>query len=128
MKRILFVLQNAYRSDKYNFKNDEEWSRDLFRSHTGRRLKEMIPDGVEYFVINSSPEIGDHPASCYKGDPEYVKEKISFYRPAIIVGCGKIAHQALNEAGVVFLPVPHPAFRCLSKKTTSNIKALLADA
>jgi len=28
----------------------------LANSHTGRRLKEMIPDGMEYKVINSSSQ------------------------------------------------------------------------
>lgn len=125
MIKILFVLQNAYKSDKYNFKNEQEWHRDLDRSHTGRRLKEMIPDGVDAYVINSSPIIGETPGSCFKADENYLKNKITEINADFVCGCGKIAQDGLGKTGIKFIALPHPAWRALSKDHTSYIKNFL---
>jgi hypothetical protein len=125
--KILFVLQNAYRSSKYNFKNDQEWHRDLKRSHTGRRLQEMIPDGVDVYVINSSPIIGNTPGSCFKADEEYLKNKLTEINADYVCGCGKIAQNGLDKIGIRFVVLPHPAWRALSKDHTSFIKDFLTN-
>lgn len=121
-KRVLFVLQNAYRSEKYNFTNDEEWHGALQRSHTGRRLSAMIPDGAQAFVINSSPTIGECPDSCYPADSDYIEDKIQHIEPDIICACGRIAQGGLTEVGVKFVALPHPAWRQLSNSMVHAIK------
>ena len=123
--KILFILQNGYHSEKYHYRNNEEWYEDLHRSFTGKRLCEMIPDGVKVFVIEASQNIGNHPDSCFPADTSYIREKIEFYNPDIICGCGKIAQVGLMEIGTSFIPLPHPAWRQLSKKMTSEIKKKL---
>jgi hypothetical protein len=119
---ILFILQNAYRSEKYKFKNNAEWFKDLARSHTGRRLMEMIPDGAEAYVINSTPLIGDDAKSCFKSDTGYMKLMIEQYNPMVICACGKIAQEGCEKLGVTHIKAPHPAWRRLSKEITSDIR------
>lgn len=119
---ILFILQNAYRSEKHPFTNNDEWSKELANSHTGRRLKEMIPDGVEYKVINLSAVIGDEPNSCYEADLKYIKAFIEELKPCVICACGKIAQKACIELGLDFISAPHPAWRQLSKQRSDIIK------
>jgi len=119
---ILYILQNAYKSEKHQFKNEDEWSRELENSHTGRRLKEMIPDGEEYKVINSSGLIGDCANSCYDADLEYMQFLIEKINPNIICACGKVAQRGCEELGIEFIPAPHPAWRRLSKAHSSSIK------
>jgi hypothetical protein len=125
MKRVLFVLQNAYRSEKYNFSNDEEWQGALQKSHTGRRLQAMIPADTQAFVINSSLSIGDNPDSCYPADSAYIKNKIERIEPDIICACGKIAEDGLKKIGVEFVALPHPAWRQLSNDTVYAIRSRL---
>lgn len=119
---ILFILQNAYRSEKHQFTNNDEWSRELLHSHTGRRLKEMIPEGYEYNVINSSPNIGNNSSSIYIADPQYIKTLVNKIKPDIIIACGRIAQDGCTELGLQYISAPHPAWRCLSKEITNNIK------
>lgn len=119
---ILFILQNAYKSDKHQFKNEEEWSRELTNSHTGRRLKEMIPEGAEYKVINSSGIIGDCPDSRYDADLKHIKIFVDRIKPTIICACGRIAQKGCTELGLDFISAPHPAWRRLSKQCSNSIK------
>jgi hypothetical protein len=119
---ILFILQNAYTSDKHPFKNEVEWSRELLRSHTGRRLKEMIPDGVEYRVINASPAIGNNAKSCYDPDTEHIKTLVEQIKPDIICACGRMAQKGCKSLGYDFIETPHPAWRQLSKNKSNEIK------
>ena len=123
---ILFILQNAYRSDKHPFTNDAEWSRELLRSHTGRRLKEMIPTGVQYKVINASEEIGDNPDSVFEGNTKHVSLWIKKLKPDIVVACGRVAQRTVSNLVINYVPVPHPAWRRLSKTDTTRIRLSLA--
>jgi hypothetical protein len=123
--KILFILQNAYRSEKYDFKNDEEWQRDLKRSHTGRRLLEMVPEQAEIIVINASPKIGDQVDACFEADINYIRNKIALHQPDCICACGKVAQAGLEKLSIPFVPAPHPAYRALSKQTTNGIRNLL---
>jgi hypothetical protein len=122
---ILFILQNAYQSEKHQFKNDEEWSRELANSHTGRRLKEMIPEGKEYRVINSSPMIGDCADSCYVADTEHIEKLVNKINPTIICACGKVAQKGCMKLGLFFISAPHPAWRQMSKQQSGSIKQTL---
>jgi len=123
---ILFVLQNAYTSEKYQFSNEEEWSAALRKSHTGRRLMEMIPLGATYHVINASPNIGDNADSVYEPDHEYIKSWIDSLQPSLVCACGRVATDGLMQLGIEFVPLPHPAWRRLSKYQTSEIRNMLS--
>jgi hypothetical protein len=123
---ILFILQNAYTSEKHPFTNKIQWYRELLRSHTGRRLKEMIPNGAQYRVINATSEIGDNPNSVFKGNMAYVSLWIKQLKPDIIVACGKIAQQTCCDMKIKYMSVPHPAWRQLSKQKTTEIKNYLS--
>jgi hypothetical protein len=122
---ILFILQNAYQSSKHQFKNDVEWSRELANSHTGRRLKEMIPTGSEYRVINSSKIIGDNPDSCYGADLEHIDRFVNEIKPTVICACGRIAQKGCTDLGLDFIPAPHPAWRRLSKECSTYVRQLI---
>jgi len=123
---ILFVLQNAYTSEKHQFSNYEEWGAELLNSHTGRRLKEMIPDGAEYTVINASGNIGDNPNSCYLADTDYIKSFVVKLKPDAICACGKIAQDGCRNLGYEFVEAPHPAWRQLSKDESDRIRNILS--
>lgn len=125
--KILFFLQNAYRSERYQFRNVEEWYVDLMRSHSGRRLAQMIPEGVDVAVVNASPIIGDNAKSCYPPDPKHVRRMIRKHKPDIICACGKIAQRGLSEMGIEYVPVPHPAWRALSKEHVARIRQQLGE-
>jgi hypothetical protein len=122
MKTILFILQNAYKSDKYNFRNEDEWFRDLKRSHTGRILKKVIPDNCKVMVINSSKFIGNNPNSYCIADTDYILEKLKLYKPDIICACGFVAHHGLEVLGIEHYSMPHPAYRAFSNKLAEIIK------
>ena len=122
---ILYILQNAYKSDKHQFTNKKEWGRELLRSHSGRRLQEMIPEGAEFKIINASNNVGTHSASSFKADLKHMAKLINKIKPDIICACGKIAQAGCKELGVKFVSAPHPAWRQLSKKITSDIRMQL---
>lgn len=123
--KILFVLQNSYHSEKYNYRNLEEWYEDLGRSYSGKRLKEMIPNNCDIAVINSTLEIGDDASSYFQADLVYLTKKINEIMPDYICACGKVAQEGLRKLGKEFISAPHPAWRALSKKTTADIQAQL---
>ena len=99
--------------------------RELDNSHTGRRLKEMIPDGIKYKVINSSAMIGNCPDSRYSADLEYIQKFVDELNPVVICACGKIAQKGCIELGLNFVSAPHPAWRQLSKQCSNDIKELI---
>jgi len=119
---ILFILQNAYQNEKYSFTNEPEWHSELMRSHTGRRLKEMIPEGSDFKVINSTGEIGDNPDSYFKPDLIYMQNWIDKIKPDVICACGVSSQNACRQLGIKFIPAPHPAWRSLSKSMTEKVK------
>lgn len=124
-KKVLYVLQNAYRTEKYNFKNREEWHGDLLKSHTGKRLSEMIPENCEYFVINASKNIGTHADSKFPPDIEYITNWWNEIQPEIVVACGKVAQEGCDKANIEHIKAPHPAWRALSKEITENIRKMV---
>jgi hypothetical protein len=119
---FLFILQNAYKSKKYNFRNNIEWFADLCRSHSGKRLSEMLPDNGDIKIINSTPVIGNNAKSCYNADLIHIKKMIEKYNPDIICACGKISQEGCSQLNLNFVPLPHPAWRQLSKVETRKIK------
>jgi len=122
MKTILFILQNGYHSDKYQYRNEEEWYCDLNRSFSGKRLSEMIPENADIKVINSSSNIGDNADSYYKADLDHLRKCLTKYNADIICACGEVAQEGCKKLGIDYVSLPHPAWRALSKDITKNIK------
>jgi hypothetical protein len=128
MKMVLFILQNAYKSEKHQFKNEEEWSNELNNSQTGRRLKELIPENVRYRVINASDIIGDNVDSCFDPNLNHLKAWINVINPDVIVACGKVAQKGCDLLDEKYIKAPHPAWRALSKLHTTEIRKQIASA
>jgi hypothetical protein len=125
---ILFILQNAYRSEKYKFRNEQEWYNDLSRSHTGRRLLSMIPDNQDVRVVNASPKIGNNVSSKFEPNIDHIKKCVEHYKPQVVCACGQMAQKGCEIAKIKYIPAPHPAWRALSKKQAGEIKKRLGDA
>ncbi len=121
---LLVVLQNAYRNGGV-YISREEWLERLWVSHTGRRLREMLPDGCEPYVINASPQIGTHSGAVYPPDLAHIQAAIDRVRPDTILACGKLAQAGLDQLGVSYIAAPHPAWRRLSKARTAAIREKL---
>lgn len=139
MSEVLFVLQNAWRrgatAGERGWSADEDtrrrahWKQALWKSHTGKRLREMIPDGCDFEVINASPFVGDKSWAVFTADPEYVLSQIDGYQPRLVVLCGNVAAQLaapLARKGITYLRTPHPAYRLLSKVMTAAIREEIA--
>ena len=54
MRTLLVVPQTEYRQDGREIPR-EAWLHDLWTSHTGKRLVEMLPRGCQVEVVNASP-------------------------------------------------------------------------
>lgn len=125
---LLFVLlQNAYKKDGDEFTH-EEWVKALWKSHTGRRLSNMLPVGVTVYVANASPQVGTESSSAFKPDIEHIKNEIAATRPSVILACGKVAARAMREVGIPFIEAPHPAWRALSKADELKCKIAIVRA
>lgn len=126
--KLLVVLQCAYgRNPRERFKlmNRRFWLKALWRSHTGKRLKEMLPDNAHTYITNASPMIGYGPAAIFKPSLSHIQSVINDWEPDKILACGKVAQKALDELGQPYIAAPHPAWWLLSKKMTADIKHLL---
>lgn len=129
--KVLVFLQNAYGvEDGYV----PTYERESFAScHTGKRLKEMIPDDAEIIIRNSSPQIGDVVSSNIPPDWEYIAGQIEMIDHDVILACGKNAREGVSKAlsfaayrpRVVY--APHPAWRQLSKQGTTEIRTRIME-
>ena len=115
---LLVVLQNTYEL----LTNTPEWETALWASHTGKRLREMLPDGMEFTVTNASKVIGSGVCSECPADTAHLTTIIEQVGPTRILACGKVAQAGLTELGVEFVAAPHPAWRLLSKDRTAAIR------
>lgn len=129
MKTLLVLLQNAYIADR---EVEEGYVPDFslrsFReSHTGKRLKNAIPEGVEVKVRNSTPLIGQTADSFFPPSVLYVKCQIESIDPDIILACGKNANEAIDQLDLQcpVVKMPHPAYRQLSNKMLGRVKRRL---
>lgn len=118
---ILFILQCAYYVDGKK-RPYTVWEKRLWKSHTGRRLKNYIPDGVSYKVINSTFRSGVESSACFPPNLEYIKRKVEEFNPKVIVPCGKVAKEVVCELGLEYFPAPHPAWRQLSNEYIEKIR------
>ena len=127
--QVLFVLQNAWRKSaktgEIDLARKNVWNRLLWRSQTGRRLKEMIPKDITFEVVNASAMVGNYSASVYPADQELMAMRLGRIMPTVVALCGKVAAglAPLVEATLTTLVIaPHPAWRALSKEHTARIK------
>lgn len=119
--KILVVLQNAwYRDGKH--RAYEKWLSDLWNSHTGRRLMEMIPEQCAIYPVNSTGTVTDNTQEVPKGDPLYVRAAYRYFKPDIVLACGKLAQETCDLARIEHIVAPHPAWRGLTKNDTSRIR------
>ena len=125
---ILIFLQNAYASKDikpWKLKQRKIWEPRLWKSHTGKRLKEMLPDGAVFYVANANPIIGTRASDCFDADIIHMQLEICNVKPDVILACGKIAQEGLNRLGQKYIAAPHPAWRLLSKAMTAEIRSKL---
>ena len=127
--QVLFVLQNAWRKSakpgEIDLGRKSVWDRLLWKSQTGRRLREIIPDDITFEVVNASALVGNHSASVYPADQALMAMRLRSIKPDVVVLCGKVAAglAPLVEASQMTLVItPHPAWRLLSKEHTARIK------
>lgn len=121
MKKLLVVLQNAYGVEEGY---EPSFERESFTNcHTGRRLKNAIPDNVSTTIINASPNIGDNADSNFKPDSTHVRKRMRSIKPDIILACGVNAKKVMSEieTDIPVLKMPHPAYRALTNKTLYGI-------
>lgn len=131
---VLFVLQNAWRRGAVAGEREDDhcvraWKRGLWRSLTGRRLREMIPEdlmiSMRFEVVNASPFVGKTSSSIFPADKAIMTLRLARYEPHLVVLCGKVAEQLrplLDEFGQGYLVTPHPAWRMLSKERRAQIR------
>ncbi len=129
MIQVLFVLQNAWRKNAKPGENElgreAVWQRLLWRSQTGRRLKEMIPDDITFEVVNASALVGVYSAAVYPVDMALMAMRLWLIKPDVVVLCGKVAAglaPLVEDAQTTLVITPHPAWRLLSKEHTARIK------
>lgn len=124
LMKTLVILQCAWYHNG-NARKRQTWEKGLWRSHTGRRLKKMLPDSDDLVVtvINSTGEIGTRPQAVLPADLTHISNWLREVMPDLVITCGKIAHGALSKIGVAHIAVPHPAWRRLSNEQVENIRA-----
>lgn len=132
---VLFVLQNSWRkgakSGEQTIGRERVWMRLLWRSQTGKRLREMIPDGINFDVVNASPFVGRQSFAVFAADSLMMHARMQRLRPVLVVLCGKVAQglaQVVEQYERPYIRVPHPASRQLSKAETARIREEVADA
>ena len=122
----IVILQNAW-YEKLKKKPYDKWLIALWKSHTGRRLIEMLPEGIPYFIINSTDEITDNPNDALEANYRWIRKWMRLVKPKIVLACGKVAQKACYELKIKHIIAPHPAWRGLMKLKTAQIKALIID-
>ena len=132
--QVLFVLQNAWRKSAKPGERDvgreRVWDRLLWRSQTGRRLKEMIPDDTTFEVVNASTWVGNYSSAVFPVDQALMAMRLGRIKPDVVVLCGKVAAglaPLVEDARTTLVIAPHPAWRLLSKEHTARIKQEISD-
>lgn len=126
---VLCVLQNAWCDPKRPiWRSEKEWVRRLWLSHTGRRLKRMLPDSVLAVCINSTKKIGTTTRQTFAPDIKHIQAAYWQYRPQLVVGFGRIAQAGLTAAGIAHIAAPHPAWRQLSIAGEQQVRGEIEQA
>ena len=125
---VLVVLQNPYRNNALaSGWNPSTWLKELWRSHTGTRLREVLPDDCDVRITNANPKLADSVSDCLPPDIAHLKRTATRVKPDVVLACGKMACQGISqlETQIRVVEMPHPAYRALSKETTKQIRAKL---
>ena len=121
--RLLVILQCAY---YHNGKPRERqiWEKELWKSHTGRRLRTMLPEDqrLSIIVINAASNVGLFSNAVLNPDLTHIANWVGRLQPDAIMACGMIAHAALDALQVSHMAVPHPAWRQLKNSQCDQIK------
>ncbi len=142
--KLLVILQNAWRrkagpNDVCWIPSAPErskalWERALWKSLSGRKLIQMIPEGIDVIVTNASPRIGNVSSSHFPMEPEYVLAELDENKPDLVLLCGNEAQKAWElvfqwaeeeQREISVINSPHPAWRGLSKKHMEATKVAL---
>jgi len=94
----------------------------LWRSQTGKRLREYIPPGADYKVINANPTSANDGNQIHPPNETYVLGHIADYQPDVVVLLGKVAGQLRGRINRPTLSFPHPTYRLLSKRATADYR------
>lgn len=122
MKRLLIILQNAYGVEDGFVPT---YNRKIFAcSHTGRRLKNAIPENISVEIINASPLVGKESSANFKPDVNYVKSKCLEIMPDVVLACGVNARKVTEKMNLLvpIIYMPHPAYRALENKTLLAVR------
>jgi len=122
---LLVILQNAWRANGERYSH-KQWLEALWNSHTGRRLRNILPETPHtLYVANASPEIGKESSSMFPADIGYIKRQIARVSPDVIVACGQVASNAITEIApdAICITAPHPAWRAYSKEREMQVQA-----
>lgn len=138
--RILFVLQNAWRKgakpgERESDHSERAWHRQLWRSQTGKRLREIIPEDIfvldKFVVVNASPFVGSRSFAVFAADSLLMHARMQRLQPELVVLCGKVAQELVHvvkQHERPYILAPHPAWRLLSKVRTAEIKEEISSA
>lgn len=128
--RVLIVLQCAYgvtERQRQRLADNKTWLEELWASHTGKRLRAMLPEaGYEVRIVNASPQIGSEAGACFPPDLAHLRAVIEEEAPDLILACGEVARRGLDALGVCYVAAPHPAWRALSCEEADRIRGQLA--
>lgn len=143
---LLVLLQNAWmrgarpgqtefwpadRPKPEGFDTRRFWQQSLWRSQTGKRLREMLPftEWDHVYVGNASPLVGATSKAKFPFDASHVAGIIERVTPSLALLCGSEASKAAHLFAGLEIPVvqaPHPAWRLLSKEATAAVHSAIA--
>jgi uracil-DNA glycosylase len=127
--KLLVILQCPWRKGRLkNGWNSQIWLGELWKSRTGTRLREALPQEIfEVKICNANPSLADSPDGIFPADLAHLRRVIRRIRPNLILACGSVAQKATEEIslGVPVVAMKHPAYRLLSRQMTAEIKSQL---
>jgi hypothetical protein len=124
---LLIILQNAYTTLPKLPPYDVWLATALWNSPTGIGLIKMLPEGIPYFIINSTDEVADNSRDVLKPNPHWIRKWIKLVKPRIVLACGKVAQRACTELQIDHVKAPHPAWTGLTKEKIEQVKTLIAE-
>ena len=137
--KLLVILQNAYSHDGEPMRR-RKWLLGLWRSYSGKRLREMLPQELwmdslhswpedrDYYICNATEQWANDAIVALKSDPEWLARIVAWLRPDYVLACGRVAQRGLDRLGISYIEAPHPAWRALTKERTAAVRAEVLQA
>jgi len=125
MYDTITFLQNAW-SPRWAGRHwpRQRWLGALRRSHSGRRLSDMLDDLS--ICWNLTTTVCATPEEIPEPDVPYIRTIIAQQSPKLIVACGRVAEETLQELWLgPLLVVPHPTYRMLTKQLYREAKHII---